>query len=635
VAYGFAFVVAAPGLLVAWAVALEKRVALPVPDGVAIGWAGAALGAALIGGGWIALWRQGGGLPMNAFPPPRLVQTGVFRWLRHPVYVGFLLLCAGLSLVVHSAPGLWVVTPVAALGAAALVLGYEGPALRRRFGETAGFPVRLGLPPPTDESPDWLQRLWALVSVLGLWLLGYEAVRAAGPAASSVVGYLPFERSWVVWDWTWWIYGSAYLVVPLLPLVAPSRRALREWVLCALIATGVGILLLFTLPVVAPSRHGAAVTLAGRLLAWEQAREGNGTGACPAFHVVWAVVAAGFVARWWPRRRSPAWLWCALVTASCVTTGMHALVDLSVGGLLGAGALHWRRAWAGVRRWFERLGNSWQAWRIGPVRVINHSVYPALGGFLAVYLAGLFAGESAQKFVAGVGFAAVLGAGLWAQLIEGASGLSRPFGYYGSLLGGGLALAVGGLLGAPAWTVLAGFAMGAPWVQAMGRLRCVVQGCCHGAPCAAALGLRIVKPESRIVRLAKLGGVPVHPTPVYSIGANLVLGLLLLRLWQAGSPPGVLAGVYLLLGGLARFVEEAYRGEPQTPEIAGLRLYQWMAIASVLTGGGLMVTGPATPLGASVPGATWVVFSIAFGAVCGFAMGVDSPASNRRFSRLA
>ena len=328
-------------------------------------------------------------------------------------------------------------------------------------------------------------------------------------------------------------------------------------------------------------------------------------------------------------------IWCALVTASCVTTGMHALVDLAAGGLLGIAALRWREVWAAVRQWFEYLGNSWNAWRLGPFRMINHSIYPALAGFLGVYLAGIVAGESARGFVAVVGLASLAGAALWAQLIEGASGLSRPFGYFGCILGGAITIMIGGVGGAPAWAVLAGFAMGAPWVQAIGRLRCVVQGCCHGAPCHEALGLRISKPESRVVRLARLGGVPVHPTPVYSIASNLVIGLLLVRLWNAGSPPGILVGTYFLLGGLARFAEEAYRGEPQTPEFSGLRLYQWLAIASVVVGACLMTTGPAAPLHASTPSTAWLAVSTAFGALCGFAMGIDFPESTRRFSRLA
>ena len=53
------------------------------------------LGGALLLAG-ILLWERpfalaarGGGLPMNAFPPPRLVCGGVYAVLAHPIYIGF------------------------------------------------------------------------------------------------------------------------------------------------------------------------------------------------------------------------------------------------------------------------------------------------------------------------------------------------------------------------------------------------------------------------------------------------------------------------------------------------------------------------------------------------------------------
>jgi prolipoprotein diacylglyceryltransferase len=75
-----------------------------------------------------------------------------------------------------------------------------------------------------------------------------------------------------------------------------------------------------------------------------------------------------------------------------------------------------------------------------------------------------------------------------------------------------------------------------------------------------------------VCRLSPLGGVPAHPTPLYSILWNVVIALAVGRLWSLRAPLGFIAGVYLLLGGVGRFVEEAYRGEPQTPVHAGLRL---------------------------------------------------------------
>ena len=94
----------------------------------------AAAGLLTIMGGMLALWRRGGGLPMNAFPPPRFVSSGIYGLVPHPIYGGFVLACAGVAVATGSASGLWLVTPTVAMGCAALVLGYELPDLHRRFG---------------------------------------------------------------------------------------------------------------------------------------------------------------------------------------------------------------------------------------------------------------------------------------------------------------------------------------------------------------------------------------------------------------------------------------------------------------------------------------------------------------------
>ena len=53
-----------------------------------------AMGVALMGFGMLALWRDGGGLPMNAFPPPRLVTGSIYALVPHPIYVGFVAVVA-------------------------------------------------------------------------------------------------------------------------------------------------------------------------------------------------------------------------------------------------------------------------------------------------------------------------------------------------------------------------------------------------------------------------------------------------------------------------------------------------------------------------------------------------------------
>ncbi len=143
-------------------------------------------------------------------------------------------------------------------------------------------------------------------------------------------------------------------------------------------------------------------------------------------------------------------------------------------------------------------------------------------------------------------------------------------------------------------------------------------------------------PNSRVLALSSFGTQPLHPTPLYSILANVVIGVLLLRLWYVGAALGLIGGLYLILAGIARFVEESYRGEPQTAIVGGLRLYQWTAIASVLAGMGLSsLGGPPAPDSSGWLSASVGVTVIVFGLLTTVAMGADLPASTRRYARLS
>ncbi|MBL8960223.1 MAG: prolipoprotein diacylglyceryl transferase, partial [Gemmatimonadetes bacterium] len=136
--------------------------------------------------------------------------------------------------------------------------------------------------------------------------------------------------------------------------------------------------------------------------------------------------------------------------------------------------------------------------------------------------------------------------------------------------------------------------------------------------------------------LPDLAGRPVHPTPLYSIAANLILAALLARLRILGASDAITIGVFLMGGGMARFVEESFRAEPQTVSWGGLRVYQWLAIASLLAGilCTLLPGGPRAP-GFALPTPTLLATAAGMALLTGLLMGVDFPGSNRRFSRLA
>jgi prolipoprotein diacylglyceryltransferase/protein-S-isoprenylcysteine O-methyltransferase Ste14 len=630
VLYALLFNAVLPLLLLAWAHGVEGWVVLPVPPYPAVG-----VGLVVLGLAWMAfsmavLRRDGGGLPMNAYPPPNLATRGPYAVMAHPIYVGAVVVSLGTSIWQQHAGGVWLITPALALGCVALVWGYERHDLEARFGPLP--PAWLGPVAAGEGAPTARQRLSVWFNVFVPWVFFYESLVALGPAPDAVALELPGERGWPVWSWAELPYASAYLMAAASPWLARTASQLRAFQQRGWAAMLVVFPLHLTLPVAAWPRPITDVGPLAALLASERAYD-TPAAAFPSFHAVWAILTAALLAL--RVGRAPAVAWAGLVLLSCVATGMHTVADVAAGLLVGVVLLRHKETYAGVLRLTQWVANSWQEWRLGPLRVINHGLYAGLGTAATVWMTLVLLGPTHRYAILFACLCGLVVAALWAQVIEGASGLMRPYGFYGGVLG----IMVGALCapwwGSNGWQVLAAYAVGAPVVQAFGRLRCLVQGCCHGSPTRASLGIRYHHPRSRVVRLAHLGDVPVHPTPLYSILWNIPVFLCTARLWGLGVPLPAVCGVYLVLTGLGRFVEEALRGEPQTPIHAGLRLYQWVALLTVVVGAVFTtLPGPtASPaLHLDVGALGWALVA---GGVVGAALGVDVPQSNARFSRLA
>jgi len=565
--YGATFVGVIPAFLILWAIRAEPNITLPAYGGSALGIAFALGGIAIMLAAMLELWRFGGGLPMNAFPPPKFVQRGTFQWFAHPIYTGFAMAVYGVSMAAHSPAGLWLVTPVTVLGCAALVLGYEHPDMVRRFGRTLQI-----LPADDDKRPSNLDRVHYYICAALPWVALYEfTVQMHLPGASFGFG---FEDRLPIWSWTALVYQSIYAVAAAAPWYVRTRRDLRRLIVSLWFSEVVIFLLYWVLPSSAPRRPIAAHGWMVPALRFERDTYPP-VAAFPSFHVLWAVFLA--------RAIRPRWLgfaFGAAISVTCITTGQHYILDVAVSLLISPVFLFPERVWEFLRKLAERIANSWREWRVGPVRIISHGAYAGLAAFIHLGIAMSAAGPERAPQLLATAFAGLAGAAVWAQWVEGSSGLRRPFGFYGGLI----AVALSCLLFDDRWILLGAHCLGAPWLQAIGRLRCLANGCCHGRPAPAKVGIAVVAQRSRVTRLAGLGGVPIHPTQLYSILGNTAIGALLLRVWAWNGRLSIVCGVYLIGNGLARFVEEAYRGEPQTRAFGGLRMYQWLAVLSVVTG---------------------------------------------------
>jgi hypothetical protein len=137
--------------------------------------------------------------------------------------------------------------------------------------------------------------------------------------------------------------------------------------------------------------------------------------------------------------------------------------------------------------------------------------------------------------------------------------------------------------------------------------------------------------------LSGLGGRPILPTQLYSILFNLALGPLLFALYRSETVGmTVVIGLYLVLSGIERFAEDAFRGEKQTRWQGPLRENQWIAGAAVVVGG-LISAVPSDVAGVAGfrSDAALIAAVVAGGLITALALSMDFPTSRVRFSRLS
>jgi len=631
--YGLVFIIVMPILLMLWSYAASKNINLSVIRSSWIGYAIALVGLFIMTTGMINLWTKGQGLPMNAYPPLKFVSTGIYKYIPHPIYVGACFIVAGVSIIFQSTAGFWLITPVFILGCTALVVGFENDHIKQTF---TGIFHRTLINVPENSLAK--ASAWDIISVYILvlipWLLLYEMVVFIGTPTHPVSTILSFEQTFPVIEWTEIFYASIYVLITLLPLFLKTKSEVRNFMLNGLTATALGIFCFICFPFVSEPRMFEAQTFLGKLLLFDRSYDTAGA-ALPAFHATWALLVAYSFSKHFTKITF-VWYFIAIaICIACITTGMHSILDVIAGVALFFVAIKRNEIWSFFRNLFEQIANSWTEWRFGKIRIINHGFYGGIGALAGILIAGFIAGGNQGYAILTVGLSVIVCAGLWAQFIEGSPRLLRPFGYYGGLIGAiiGAVLAYF-LFRTDIFILLAAFGIAGPWIQIMGRLRCLVQGCCHGRHSAPGIGIRFNHEKSRVLRIAGLKNEFLHPTQVYSIISNIFIGIFLWKLWMVNQPASFIAGMYLILAGLSRFVEEHFRGEPQTPYFAGLRVYQWTALIGVVVGA-IFTSLPKMQI-FPLPAFSFETVAVALilGLLANFALGIDFPDSNKRFSRL-
>lgn len=123
-----------------------------------------------------------------------------------------------------------------------------------------------------------------------------------------------------------------------------------------------------------------------------------------------------------------------------------------------------------------------------------------------------------------------------------------------------------------------------PLSHAIGRVGCLLNGCCYGKPANLPWAITFTDPLGRVP--ARWLGVPLHPNQIYDIAGNLVIASCLhavlrnnIKSWKL--PEGTIGWLYLLSYGVLRFWLEPLRGGDPGRIHWLMTTAQWAAVLNV------------------------------------------------------
>ena len=114
------------------------------------------------------------------------------------------------------------------------------------------------------------------------------------------------------------------------------------------------------------------------------------------------------------------------------------------------------------------------------------------------------------------------------------------------------------------------FAVILPFSIGIGRVGCLIAGCCRGVPWDGPWAISYGD------------GIPRHPAPLYEMLFNIAMGFVLLALCRRQVLFGRLFALYLLSYGVFRFLIEFIRDTAKPYD--GLSAYQLMCIVMIVAG---------------------------------------------------
>ena len=261
-----------------------------------------------------------------------------------------------------------------------------------------------------------------------------------------------------------------------------------------------------------------------------------------------------------------------------------------------------------------------ELFKLGPITVYTYGVLLAAAYLLGLRLAmsraksrGLDPNRTLDLGIAII-ISALVGAKLLLLLVDFDRFRQNPAELFSIVRSGGVFY--GGLIAAvsvafwymwrhkmPLWTTCDVFAPGIALGHAVGRLGCLMAGCCYGRPTNVPWAITFTNPEAA----ANVGtplGVALHPTQLYESGAEGLILLLLLATERKGRPfEGRTFWSYMVLYGISRFVIEFFRGDERGAVFGAVSTSQFISLVLVPLAIGMLIylsrrTSDPLPVGA-------------------------------------
>jgi len=132
----------------------------------------------------------------------------------------------------------------------------------------------------------------------------------------------------------------------------------------------------------------------------------------------------------------------------------------------------------------------------------------------------------------------------------------------------------------PVWSTADLYAPGIALGHVIGRLGCLMAGCCYGRETTLPWGITFTSPVAQENAGTPLGQ-SLHPTQLYDAGAELLILVVLLAFERRGKPfPGRTFWAYICLYAISRFIVEMFRGDPRGT-IMGVSTSQFVSLVTL------------------------------------------------------